>query len=146
MAASSRPRVFLDTNVLVSALYSAAGPPGQILKLHAADRITIVVSQLVLDELLSSIRRKFRQVLPDLRSFLLSAPPEIVPDPSPAEVDRLSATVNFDDAPILAAALAAEVDAFVTGDAALLRQAKRLHTSIRLPKPAQFLKDLPPTA
>lgn len=146
MAASSRPRVFLDTNVLVSALYSAEGPPGQILKLHAADRITVVISQLVLDELLRSIRRKFPQVLPDLRGFLLSAPPEIVPDPPPDEVDRLSATVNFDDAPILAAALAAEVDAFVTGDAALLRQAKRLHTSIRLLTPAQFLKDLPPTA
>ena len=56
MAAADRPRVFLDTNVLVSALYSAGGPPGAILRLHVDERITIVVSQLVMDELIRAIR------------------------------------------------------------------------------------------
>ena len=56
MAAADRPRVFLDTNVLVSALYSAGGPPAAILRLHVEDRITIVVSQLVVEELIRAIQ------------------------------------------------------------------------------------------
>src|SRR3972149_1653913 len=70
MAAADRPRVFLDTNVLVSALYSAGGPPEAILRLHVDERITIVVSQLVVDELIRALRRKLPDALPLLRELL----------------------------------------------------------------------------
>src|SRR3972149_9682996 len=126
MAAADRPRVFLDANVLVSALSSADGPPGAILRLHVDERITIVVSQLVVDELIRAIRRKFPDALPLLREFLLNTPPEVVPDPSADEIQKFASGVNRSDAPVLAAAVMAGVDYLATGDSAFLRQARRL--------------------
>src|SRR3989304_3306845 len=93
MAAADRPSVFLDTNVLVSALYSAGGPPAAILRLHVEDRITIVVSQLVVEELVRAIQRKLPDALPLLRELLLNTPPEVVPAPPADETPRPPARV-----------------------------------------------------
>jgi len=139
MAAADRPRVFLDTNVLVSALYSADGPPGAILRLHVDERITIVVSQLVVDELIRAIRRKFPDALPLLREFLLNTPPEVVPDPTGEEIQTFAGGVNRSDAPLLAAAVMAGVDYLATGDSAFLREARRLKTSVALVTPRELL-------
>src|SRR3990172_4839889 len=126
MAAADRPRVFLDTNVLVSALYSAGAPPGAILRLHVDERITIVASQLVLDELIRTIHRKLPDALPHFRELLLNAPPEVVPDPTAGEIQTFARGVNRSDAPLLAAAVIAGVDYLVTGDSPFLREARRL--------------------
>jgi len=139
MAAADRPRVFLDTNELVSALYSAGGPPGVILRLHVDERITIVVSQLVLDELIRALRRKFPAALPHLREFLLNSPPEVVPDPSAEEIKRFAPGVNRSDAPVLTAAVNAGADYLVSGDVAFLREARRLETSVALVTPRELL-------
>ena len=139
MAAADRPRVFLDTNVLVSALYSADGPPGAILRLHVDERITIVVSQLVVDELIRAIHRKLPDVLPPLRELLLNTPPEVVPDPTAGEIQTFAHGVNRSDAPLLAAAVIAGVDYLVSGDAAFLREARRLETSVALVTPRELL-------
>jgi len=139
MAAADRPRVFLDTNVLVSALYSADGPPAAILRLHVDERITIVVSQLVVEELIRAIRRKFPDALPPLREFLLTTPPEVVPDPSGDEIQRFAPAVNRSDAPVLAAAVNADADYLVSGDVAFLREARRLENSVALVTPREFL-------
>ena len=139
MAAADRPRVFLDTNVLVSALYSADGPPGAILRLHVDERITIVVSQLVVDELIRAIRRKFPDALPLLREFLLNTPPEVVPDPSADEIQRFAPGVNRSDAPLLTAAVIAGADYLVSGDVAFMREARRLETSVALVTPRELL-------
>jgi len=139
MAAADRPRVFLDTNVLVSGLYSVTAPPGAILRLHADERITIVVSQLVVDELIRAIRRKLPDALPLLREFLLNTPPEVVPDPTGEEIQTFAGGVNRSDAPLLAAAVMAGVDYLATGDSAFLREARRLKTSVALVTPRELL-------
>ena len=139
MAAADRPRVFLDTNVLVSALYSAGGPPAAILRLHIEDRITIVVSQLVVEELIRAVHRKLPDALPLLRELLLSTPPEVVPDPSADEIQRLAPGLNRSDAPVLAAAVNAGADYLVSGDAAFLREARRLETAVALVTPRELL-------
>ena len=139
MAARDRPRVFLDTNVLVSALYSADGPPATILRLHVEDRITIVVSQLVVEELVRAIQRKLPDALPLLRELLLNTPPEVVPDPSADEIQRLAPGVNRSGAPVLAAAVNAGADYLVSGDAAFLREARRLEVTVALVTPRELL-------
>ncbi|MDP2675051.1 MAG: putative toxin-antitoxin system toxin component, PIN family [Dehalococcoidia bacterium] len=139
MAAADRPRVFLDTNVLVSALYSAGGPPAAILRLHVEDRITIVVSQLVVEELIRAIHRKLPDALPLLREFLLNTPPEVVPDPSADEIQRFAPDVNRSDAPVLAAAVNADADYLVSGDVAFLREARRLEITVALVTPRELL-------
>lgn len=142
MAAADRPRVFLDTNVLVSALYSAGGPPGAILRLHVDERITIVVSQLVVDELIRAIHRKLPDALPHLREFLLNTPPEVVPDPTAEEIQTFARSVNRSDAPVLTAAVNAGADYLVSGDVAFLREARRLETGVALLTPRELLSRL----
>ena len=139
MAAADRPRVFLDTNALVSALHSAGGPPAAILRLHAEDQITIVVSQLVVEELIRAIHRKLPDALPLLREFLLNTPPEVVPDPSADEMRRFAPSVNRSDAPVLAAAINAGADYLVSGDVAFLREARRLEVAVALVTPRELL-------
>ena len=139
MAAADRPRVFLDTNVLVSALYSAGGPPAAILRLHVEDQITIVVSQLVVEELVRAIHRKLPDALPLLRELLLNTPPEVVPDPTPEEIQTFAHGVNRSDAPLLAAAVIAGADYLVSGDVAFLREARRLEVAVTLVTPRELL-------
>ena len=60
-------RVLLDTNVLVSAMLSGKGAPGQILDAWRVGRFELVVGDALLDE--------FRRVCayPKLASYLTSA-------------------------------------------------------------------------
>jgi len=116
MARKVRPRVFLDSNVLFSGLYSEEGPPGEILGLHSQGEIIVVVSQQVLEELVRNVREKLPRALPALGILLTNNPPEVVSDPSREAVDQSSGVINMQDAPILAAAMLARPDFLVTGN------------------------------
>ena len=114
--ADSEPRVFLDTNVIFSALYFSRGSPGRILEYGIAGHCSIVISRQVLEELIRTIKMKFPRALPALRKLLESIPLEITADPTPEEIRRWIKQIPPADAAILAAAMAAKVDYFVTGD------------------------------
>jgi len=118
-----KPRPFLDTNVLISGLYSAGGPPAQLLRAHGAGDITIVVSRQVLEELVVAIQRKAPALLALLHHFLTASPPEVCPAPAAQEVKEAASCVNLSDAPILAAARKSGADCLVTGDSILAREA-----------------------
>ena len=135
-------RVFVDTNVLFSADHSSQSAPGRILQLHRDGYIVIIVSQQVLDELVRNLREKLPSGLPVLQRLLNARPPEIIADPPQTDVDALAEAVNFDDAPIVAAALAAEADYFITGDRALREQAAGLSTRFRVASPRELLDHL----
>ncbi|MGA9049282.1 MAG: PIN domain-containing protein [Dehalococcoidia bacterium] len=116
MAASADLRIFLDSNVIISGIYSPDGPPAKILNLHANAKLRIIVCQLVVEEVVRAIREKKPDALPALQLFLSNAPPEIIRNPPLKEVQRWINLLHFEDAAILAAALSAEPDYFVTGD------------------------------
>lgn len=110
------PRVFLDTNVLFSGLRSHKGPPAKVLD-YAASRIhQPVISRTVLDELVRNLRKKAPLVLPRLEWLFQQVEFEVTAEPPPSEVQRLTALGFESDAPILAAAVAAQVDFICTGD------------------------------
>src|SRR2546427_4160497 len=113
---SRRTRVFANTNVLVSGLYSTSGPPVTIIDLHALGQIDLVVSQLVLDELARAVSQKLPSITRRVESFLNETPPEVVPDPSADDAACYLGNINPGDAPIFAAAIQSEIDYFVTGD------------------------------
>jgi putative PIN family toxin of toxin-antitoxin system len=52
-------RAVVDTNVLVSGLISAVGPPARIIDAFRRDRFELVVSPAVLDELLDVLLRPY---------------------------------------------------------------------------------------
>lgn len=87
-----------------------------ILEQHLRGRITIVLSRQVLDEVVSTIRRKRPEIMSLLETFLTMVPPELCIDPDAEEVERVSSFINPSDAPILAAAVKSGADCLVTGN------------------------------
>ena len=131
-------RVFLDTNVLFSGLYSFRGHPSTIVDLATSGRIEVVTSVDVLVELTRNLRLKAPHMLAGVSSFLTSAQPEFV-NPDPAEVQRLHNQGFGTDAPIVAAAAGAEVDYFCSGDRRLLERVRRARLDLRAASPAELL-------
>ncbi len=109
-------RVFFDANVLVSALL-ARGLCADLLRLVLTEH-TLVTSEVVLAELRDVLSRKGRlsaQQIEDLDSFLREQPVA----PRPAQTLELG-LVDADDEWVLASALLAQADLFVTGDQGVL--------------------------
>ena len=110
-------RVFLDTNVLVSA-FASRGLCAEVLELVLLDH-ALILGRNVVREFEKALREKVK--LPVVRSteiidFVSSEATQIVDKAEPAIVD-----VDAADALVLGEALASHADIFVTGDAALLR-------------------------
>ena len=113
-------RVFLDTNVLVSAFVSR-GLCTDLLNIVLAEH-ELLVSNLVVEEFERVLRDKLRAPKTVLeRALSILDHTEAVPNPTavPGEPG-----FDEDDATILAAAIEAEADIFVTGDQELLAAAK----------------------
>jgi putative PIN family toxin of toxin-antitoxin system len=140
MATGCDLRIFLDSNVIISGIYSKAGPPGKILDLHTAGRIQIVVCKFVLEEVIRNIRVKRSKDIPALYAFLSNAPPSIAVDPGINEILLWAKYLSQEDAIILAAAIRARVDCFITGDrhfhSAALQSQKM---NLKILTPAEFV-------
>jgi putative PIN family toxin of toxin-antitoxin system len=109
-------RVFFDTNVLVSA-FLARGLCADLLRLVLTEH-TLVSSEVVLEELRDVLSRKGRlplQQIEAIEAFLRDQPVA----PRPAAILELG-LVDADDEWVLASAVLAEADLFVTGDQGLL--------------------------
>ncbi|MBI2917819.1 MAG: putative toxin-antitoxin system toxin component, PIN family [Chloroflexi bacterium] len=141
MAAKPRPRVFLDSNVIFSGLNSPAGPPGKILQLFTDSELTVVVSQYVVDEVVRNVNEKLPWAIPELRAILDSTESEMIESMLPAEVAHWRPYLRLGDATILAAAMAARPDYFVTGDRHFLDNPTLARESgLRIVSPAQFVE------
>ena len=110
-------RVFLDTNVLVSA-FASRGLCAEVLELVLLDH-DLILGQNVLREFEKALREKVK--LPVVRTaevvdFVLSEATQVIDKAEPAIVN-----VDAADALVLGEAISSHADLFVTGDAALLR-------------------------
>lgn len=124
-------RVVLDTNVIVAGMAYPAGPPGRIVSAWRRGAIEVVLSPWILTEC--------ERVLPRLRPFNTLSQAEIRElvelmafdaewvEPDLAALAQASEAHVRDaaDEPVLAALLAANADALVTGDKDLLALANR---------------------
>jgi len=133
----ARPRVLLDTNVLVSALLFG-GPPGRLLDAARSGQIEGVVSLHILGELRSVLTRPrfgFDRETADLIAEEIAEFCEVVP------LERADApwSVDPDDDPVVEAAMLARVSVVVTGDEHLL--GLRL-SGLRFVRPSTMLESL----
>ena len=141
MQPSPRPRVFLDSNVIFSALYSPKGAPATIFRQFIDGKLTIVISQQVLEEVVQTLKEKLPDTIPYLRRLLINIPPEICEDPAPEEVNRWAGVINADDAGIIAAAVASQPDYLVTGDKHFFStHAIADESGLRIVTPGQFIR------
>jgi len=137
-----RLRVFLDTNVIFSGLYSSSGAPNAILEAYLDKKVEIVISRQILEEIVVTISQKKPELLPTLYFFLEQAPFEIQSDIAIAEVNRWARIIDLPDAPILAAAIAAKPDYFVTGNTKHFSENVAKKARLKILTPSQFVKEL----
>lgn len=103
----AKPKVFLDSSVLIAAVLSSSGGSFYILT-HFRDKCEFQINEYVLEEILRVLNQKFRK-RPDLKTklFLILglARVEILPNPSRKEVRALGKVISKEDVPILASAI-----------------------------------------
>lgn len=110
-------RVFIDTNVLISAALFPGGVASRAYYKAVSDPCDPMVSDYVIDELRRVFSRKFPQRMQALDAFIaaLSSAVTIVVTPED-EVDDEATIRDVNDRPILRAARRAGADVLVTGD------------------------------
>ena len=144
MRAARKRRVFLDTNVLFSGLRTPGGNPRRILQRATEGMVQAVVSPLVLVELARNLRRKEPYLMRDLEQFLTSTTLDVAPEAPDEEIARWRDAGLGTDAPIVAAAVLAEVDYLCTGDQRLLNRASLLlGAGLRVVSPGDLVEALP---
>jgi putative PIN family toxin of toxin-antitoxin system len=110
------PRVFVDTSALLAGLASPNGASNMILALAEAGIVALVVSEEVLVEAERNLQERLPRAIAEYRRFLTSCPLEKIAASSVGDVAGAREIIHPKDAPILAAAMAAEVDYLVTLD------------------------------
>lgn len=109
-------RVFVDSNILISALLSSKSVASQLLTLVLSDH-HLVLCDYGLAEVAQVIRRKFPTAVPKWEIFLASLDCEIVHTPVDLDIVAGPDIRDVKDRPVLVSALIAQPDAFVSGDA-----------------------------
>jgi predicted nucleic acid-binding protein len=113
----NRVRVFLDTSALFAGIWSSEGGGRMVLKLGEAGVVRLLVSPQVIGELEGALRRKAPTAMGALALILERSGVEITDTPPPEVVqDAINLIDHLGDARILAAAMTAGVDYFITLD------------------------------
>ncbi len=107
-------RIFADANILIAGSASDNGASHAVLKMAEFGMYTLVVSRQVLDEADRNMRQKLPGVYPQFVALMSRLNLEIAPDPPAAETARWVGIIEAKDAPILATAVLARVDRFLT--------------------------------
>jgi len=111
-----KPRVFLDSSALIAGSVSRSGAAHAILTLANADLLTVVISEQVKVECERNLEAKAPRAVQTYRRVLAAIKPEVRPDPTREQVETAQAIIGPKDAPILAAAMTADMDYLVTLD------------------------------
>ncbi|MDQ3250049.1 MAG: PIN domain-containing protein [Chloroflexota bacterium] len=135
-------RIFADSSVVISGSVSRTGASRAILSMAEIGLFQLVVSHQVLDECERNLRKKSPAALPYFAQLLASINLAIVEDPTPEDSLRWLVYIEINDAPILAAAVAAGVDRLLTLNTKhftpQVAQASGLHIQI----PGEFVQEI----
>lgn len=140
-------RIFLDSNVLFSGLFSDKGPPRLILDVLGLGLPTLIglTGRYNLIEIERNLEKKLPAALPVFQAYLMKLKMEMVPLPSREDVRRLAGAASPKDVPVLASAINGKADFLVTGDKELLLSAKGKHPfPYKIVSPADFLECILP--
>lgn len=137
-------RIFLDTSVIFAAVLSESGGARVLFRLGEAGVLQLIVGSNVLRECEEVVRRKAPASLPTL-AYLLELGVVEITTRSPEEfIEQAKAIVVYEpDATVLAEAMAAEPDWFVTHDKAhFLNANPGSSLSIRIGTPGDLIRAL----
>jgi hypothetical protein len=102
-------------------LHTPAGTPGRLLRLAASGSFRAVICSDVLGEVVRNLDRKVGSH-EGLDQIVAAGLFEVMPNPTPLDVEPWAARGFGTDSTVIAASLASEVDALCTGDRYLIRE------------------------
>ena len=135
-------RIFADANVLIAGAHSRSGASGAVLLLAEVGLCRLVVSRQVLDEAERNLRKKLPRALPTFAELLSSVQMEIVSDPELFAWQRWQGLIEEKDAPILEAAVVANVDRLLTLNTRDFTPEVGAKSGLYIQTPAQFINEL----
>jgi len=139
------PRVFLDSNVVISGLVFPRWPY-EIIKYGEAQEIKIVLCSLIIKEVQARIAVTFPSYLDRFHRFISASSYEITAIPSKNKLKKYSDLVrDKKDIPIALSAIKAKVDYLVSNDKDFTAQdqtTKQLRKYIQPLQPGTFLKEV----
>lgn len=135
-------RIFVDANVLIAGADSRSGASNAVLQMAEIGLYTLVVSRLVLDEAERNLRKKLPRALPNFARQMMQIPFEIVPPPTTDEVMRWKAIIEEKDAPILATAVATQVDRFLTLNTKDFTPEVAAQSGLHMMTPGEFVQEI----
>lgn len=133
-------RVFFDANGLITGAASHSGASRAAMTMAEAGLFRMVVSRQVLDEAERDLRRKLPRGLPVLTEILGHVHLEIVDDPSAQSFARWLDCIEDKDAPIVEAAVTADVDYLLTLNSRDFTSAVAARLGLAILAPAQFVE------
>jgi predicted nucleic acid-binding protein len=134
--------VFIDTSALIAGILSPTGAAHEVLRLCEAGVVQAVMSRQVLVEADRNLSQKLPALLSDYHAFMTYLSPLIVDDPSTQAVEAAGKVIHRNDAPILAAAIAADVQYLVTWNTRhFQKKAVRDHVQFPILTPGEFLEE-----
>jgi predicted nucleic acid-binding protein len=111
-----RVKIFLDSSVIIAAVLSHTGGSFRLIKESAFKNYALLISEYVLAECIRTIKTKFPTREDGLMLLLTNFNFKILKDSASKEVEKLIDIIDFQDAPILAAALKYKVEYLITLD------------------------------
>ena len=111
------PEIFLDTSVIIAALFSSTGGARMLFLLGEADAITLIVGKIVLEEADNVLLRKKPKLRASLARLLNEAKVRIGDSHSDEAQNKAVLLMDYaPDAQVLAEAIQANPDWFVSHD------------------------------
>ncbi|MDP1778654.1 MAG: PIN domain-containing protein [Anaerolineales bacterium] len=135
-------KIFLDTSVLFSVVLSSTGGARKLFHLAEAGLLQLIVGPTVLREADEVVRRKTPASLPLLAQLLEAGQVETCSAPTPKQIESARSLVAYiPDARVLAEAIRAEPDWFVTHDKEHFLKAKKgISLSFEIGTPGDLLQ------
>lgn len=108
-------KVFVDTNIWFSAIYRK-GLPYKVLFLCLKKDYEIVISEQILEEIFSVLKRKYPKGISLVKQLFLQINPTVLKNPTLKEIQKFSQLATPEDLPLLATALKYHYHYFITGN------------------------------
>jgi predicted nucleic acid-binding protein len=137
-------RIFLDSSVLYAAAFSATGPARRLILRGLEGSVTLVISDLVLEETKRNLTKNAPAALPYFTIIADLLAPSVT-NPTKAAVLKAAQIVHLKDAPIVAAAAKVKAEYLATHDVKhLLTHARTIEAAygITVIAPAELLRAL----
>ena len=136
-------KVFLDANVIFSAVYSETGGSAYILELAKKDRIKLYSSRLAIKEAERNLREKAKaEAVLKFYDLLSEIHIELVDVSRAKAKESFSDLVGEKDSPILASAIASKANFLITLDKKHFLNQKVLNANltVKIINPSQFIE------